>query len=254
MDYDIAALMSPPDYKLFKRVLCVQPHPDDNEIGMGGTIAVLAGLGCEVHYLNVTKGDQGNNDQTATPTQTAKTRMRETELAGRHLGAAHFHYLAHGDGILGSTLHNVHALSIEIASVIRQVQPDAVFCPDPSLPYEGHLDHIVTGHAVANAFQMSGRKSIGDMPATKPCNVQAIGYYFTANPNTVVDITDVFERKFEAIAMHESQMDAQTLQLYRVYFGMKGQELAAGKGFALGEGLRLLSRLHTHCFVDAMRV
>ena len=73
-------------------------------------------------------------------------------------------------------------------------------------------------------------------------------------PNTVVDISAVFEKKFEAIALHDSQMDAQTLAMYRVYFGMKGKELAAGKNFALGEGLKVLSPLHAHCFVDAARI
>ena len=54
--------------------------------------------------------------------------------------------------------------------------------------------------------------------------------------------------------LHDSQMDAQTLAMYRVYFGMKGKELAAGKNFALGEGLKVLSPLHAHCFVDAARI
>ena len=86
---------------------------------------------------------------------------------------------------------------------------------------------------------------------TIPCPLQAIGFYFTAKPNTVVDISDTFERKFEAIALHDSQMDPQTLGLYRIWFGLMGQELAAGKGFALGEGLKVLSQLHAHCFVKA---
>ena len=89
---------------------------------------------------------------------------------------------------------------------------------------------------------------------TQPHAASAIGYYFTAQPNTVVDISAVFEKKFEAIALHDSQMDAQTLAMYRVYFGMKGKELAAGKNFALGEGLKVLSPLHAHCFVDAARI
>ena len=89
---------------------------------------------------------------------------------------------------------------------------------------------------------------------TQPHAASAIGYYFTAQPNTVVDISAVFEKKFEAIALHDSQMDAQTLAMYRVYFGMKGKEQAAGKNFALGEGLKVLSPLHAHCFVDAARI
>ena len=46
MDFDVKALLAPPNPFTFKKILCVQPHPDDNEIGMGDTIAVLAAQGC----------------------------------------------------------------------------------------------------------------------------------------------------------------------------------------------------------------
>jgi len=244
---DIRALLAPPDIMQCRKVLCIQPHPDDNEIGMGGIIAKLAAAGCEVHYLTVTNGDQGNKDRSASPEETAKIRHAETIAAGTCLGAREFHFLDHGDG----TLNDVHALSYEIAGVIRKVQPDAIFAPDPWLNYECHLDHEITGRAAANAFLMAGRAHFPDGGATGPCAVGAIGYYFTSKPNTVIDITDTFGKKFEAIALHDSQMDPQTLGLYRVWFSMLGQELAAGKGFPLGEGLKVLSPLHSHCFVKA---
>lgn len=233
---DVQELLSPPDIFECERVLCIQPHADDNEIGMGGTIAVLADEGCQVHYLTVTNGDRGNKDKQATRELTAAVRKEEAMAAGRHLGASHFHFLEKGD----STLSDVWSLSEDILKVLQDVQPDAVFCPDPWLPYETHLDHIVTGRASASAFCKYGQG--------------AIGYYFTANPNTVVDISDVFDRKFEAIAMHESQMTQEILMMYRIYFTMKGQELAGEEDFELGEGLKMLSALHSHCFVDALFV
>ena len=247
MGFDIAALLAPPDIMKCKRVLCIQPHPDDNEIGMGGIIAKLAQNGCEIHYLTVTNGDMGNKDPNATPAQTAATRRRETEAAGKHLGAVQFHYLDHGDG----TLQDVLGLSVEIASVIRKVQPQAIFAPDPWLHYECHLDHEITGRAAANAFLMAPRSHFPDGGETAPCAVDAIGFYFTSKPNTVIDISDTFDQKFEAIALHDSQMDPQTLAVYRIWFSMLGQELAAGKDFPLGEGLKVLSPLHAHCFVKA---
>ena len=248
--FDVGALLAPPQIMDARRVLCIQPHPDDNEIGMGGTIAVLAARGCEVHYLTVTDGDLGNRDITATREQTAEQRRKETETAGRHLGATFFHYLHHGD----STLKDVKELSIEIAQVIRKVQPEVIFCPDPYLHYEGHYDHVVTGLAAADAFHLSG---VRHFPLEDGClafNAGAIGFYFTAQPNTVIDISAYFERKFEAIALHQSQMDGKTLAMYRVYFQMKGVELAKDRGFALGEGLKVLSPLHMHCFVDAHKI
>ncbi|MBQ3487047.1 MAG: PIG-L family deacetylase, partial [Clostridia bacterium] len=181
------------------------------------------------------------------PEETAALRHQEALDAGRCLGATHFHFLDHGDG----TLEAVLPLSVEIASVIRKVQPQAIFAPDPWLNYECHLDHQITGKAAANAFLMAGRGHFPDGGATQPCRLSAIGFYFTSKPNTVVDITDTFDKKFQAMALHRSQLDAQTLGLYRVWFGMMGQELAAGKGFPIGEGLKVLSPLHAHCFVKA---
>jgi len=243
-------MLAPPKITGAKRVLCIQPHPDDNEIGMGGTIAVLAQTGCQVHYLTVTTGDLGNRDRAATREQTAAKRHEEVEVAGRHLGAQEFHFLSHGD----STLENVLDLSIEIAQVIRMIKPEVIFCPDPYLNYEGHYDHVVTGRAAANAFHLSGVNHFPVEDGLTPWNASAIGFYFTAHPNTVIDITACFERKFQAIALHDSQMDDQTLAMYRVYFQMKGTELAKGRGFALGEGLKVLGPLHMHCFVDAEKL
>jgi len=234
--FDVKALLSTPDIMGCKRVLCIQPHPDDNEIGMGGIIAVLAQSGCEVHYLTVTNGDKGNKNKQSTPEQTAAIRRQEVIAAGRHLGASNFHFLDKGDGMLS----DIPGLSKEIAAVMREVEPEAVFCPDPWLQYEAHYDHIVTGRAAAAAFIAYGRG--------------AIGYYYTANHNTVIDISSVFEKKFEAIVLHDSQMEPQTLAMFRVHFGMKAQQLADGRGFALGEGLKVLSALHCHCFVDAIHI
>ena len=47
--FDAGALLAPPDIMQARRVLCVQPHPDDNEIGMGGIVAALAAAGCEIY-------------------------------------------------------------------------------------------------------------------------------------------------------------------------------------------------------------
>ncbi|MDR3248758.1 MAG: PIG-L family deacetylase [Treponema sp.] len=247
---EAVALLTPPEILGCKRVLCIQPHPDDNEIGMGGIIARLAAASCEVHYLTITNGNQGNRDRRAAAEETAAQRRKETKAAGQYLGAKKFHFLDHDDG----SLDDVLGLSAEIAAVIRRVRPEAVFCPDPWLPYEAHWDHVVTGRAAANAFLMSGRVRLPGGENTEPWNAQAIGYYFSAQPNTVIDISAWFDKKMEAVALHDSQIDEQTLGMYRIYFQMKGAELAGNRGFALGEGLKVLSPLHSHCFVDAVRI
>ncbi|MEK3905428.1 PIG-L deacetylase family protein [Paenibacillus sp. FSL R7-0179] len=246
----LAALMSPPDLSGCRTVLCIQPHPDDNEVGIGGTIASFAERGCEIHYLTVTNGDLGAVDEQLSSAGIAAIRASELEAAGRLLGATVFHQLDHGDG----TLEHIPALAGEIAEIIRTVQPDVVLCPDPWLSYEAHYDHIVTGRAAAQAVLSSGLPLYPRGTLTRPWQPKAIGFYFTAEPNTVIDITDHFERKFAAMALHVSQFNEEQLAMYRFYFGEQGRQLAEGRGFGLGEGLKVLSPLHLHCFVDARRI
>ncbi|MEK5031521.1 PIG-L deacetylase family protein [Paenibacillus sp. FSL R7-0302] len=246
----LAALMSPPDLSGCRKVLCIQPHPDDNEVGMGGTIAAFAERGCEIHYLTITNGDLGAVNEQVSSVEIAAIRALELKAAGQKLGAAVFHQLAHGDG----TLEHIPALAGEIAEVIRTVRPDVIFCPDPWLSYEAHYDHIVTGRAAAQALLSSGLPLYPRGTSTRPWQPQAIGFYFTSKPNTVIDITAHFEQKFEAMALHRSQFSEEILAMYRIYFREQGRQLAEGRGFELGEGLKVLSPLHLHCFVDARRI
>lgn len=244
------ALLAPPDIQNCKKILCVQPHPDDNEVGMGGIISSFADKGCEVHYLTVTNGDMGSLDEQISPEAITAIRMQELEDAGRYLGASEFHYLNRGDG----TLDNIPALAQEIAEIIRTVQPEAIFCPDPWLSYEAHYDHIVTGKAAAHAFLSSGLPHYPRGTTSRPWQPSAIGFYFTANPNTIIDTTQSFEKKFEAIGRHRSQFNDDILSMYRIYFEEKGRQLAEGKSFELGEGLKVLAPVHLHCFVDAVHI
>lgn len=191
MPLEISEWLSTPDILVCKKALCIQPHPEDNEVGMGGIIAVLAQKGCEIHYLTVTNGGLGSPSPSVNFDETVALRHDETIAAGRHLGAPVFYFLAHDDG----TLQDVPALTREITEEIRKVQPDAIFCPDPWLNYESHYDHVTTGRASANAVIMSGLHSYPKGDTNTPWTPTAIGFYFTSKPNTIIDISAVFEQK-----------------------------------------------------------
>ncbi len=244
---EMMAFFSAPDIMKGKKALCVQPHPDDNEVGMGGIIPVLVANGVKVEYLTVTDGSLGAYVPELKGEVLASVRKQEAKDSGEYLGATAFHFLNKKDGNLCS----VKKIAYEIAEIIREGEFDMVFCPDPYLPYEGHNDHIVVGKAVAQAFISCNLLEYPEGTKTKPASPYAIGFYFTNKPNTVIDITDTFEKKFQAMAMHQSQMNQELLTLYRAYFGMRGEKLAEGKGFAVGEGLKVLSPIHLHCFPEA---
>ncbi|MFI3212148.1 MAG: PIG-L deacetylase family protein [Eubacteriales bacterium] len=242
----IQGLFAPPDIMKGKKALCVQPHPDDNEVGMGGIVKVLTEAGCEVDYLTVTDGGLGALSPALTGEALVAVRKMEIEAAGEILGVNGYHNLGLEDG----TLNDIPKLAGQIAEVIREGQYDMVFCPDPWLSYEAHWDHVVTGRAVAQAFISCSLMEYPKGTKTSPCAPFAIGFYFTSKPNTVIDITDCFNLKMQAMAAHQSQMPEQLLELYGTYFTMRGMKLAEDREFQLGEGLRVMSPLHMHCFAE----
>ena len=233
-------LIQPPALDACRKVLCVQPHPDDNEIGMGGIVAKLAAGGVQVDYLTVTDGalgDQGLHDRSLS---LAEVRRAEAEAAGRLLGVTDFHWLDLPDG----GLDDVAGLARQVAAIIRAGRYDAVFCPDPWCAYEAHWDHVVCGRAVAYAALIYDLGQAADNATLK-----AVGFYFTASPNTVVDVSAHFPAQLQALAAHRSQVSPETLQLYTGYLAWRGQQLTGSE--AIGQDLKMLSPLHLHCIPEA---
>lgn len=247
---DFQELLIPPDLFNYKSILCIQPHPDDNEIGAGAIIAKLASKGCCISYLTVTNGNLGSDDPNLSKEEIAEIRSKELQNAGKHLGVSSFYSLDYDDG----SLENVTELARDICGIIRKIKPQAVLCPDPYLPYEAHNDHRVTGLAASKAVLSSGSVHYETKNYEKPCSIEAVGYYFTSSPNIIVDVTDFMAKKFEAMAMHESQMGGGNFRMFQAYFSMKAAELGKVKGFQAGEGLKVLRPIHLHCFVDANRI
>ena len=241
----LASLMSPPDITGLKKVLCVQPHPDDNEIGMGGIIAKLTAGGCRVDYLTVTDGSLGDIGLTDGSRPLAQVRRQEAIAAGKHLGVTDFLFLEEKDG----SLNDVPALAAKIAEILRAGGYDGVACPDPWNRYEAHRDHVVTGQAVTQAAINCNLLHYPEGTETAPTEISAVMLYFTQNVNTVLDISQFFNRKMEAVALHTSQIDMQTLQLYTGYFAFRGQKMTGSQ--AIGEGVKALTPLHLHCIPEA---
>ena len=173
----ILSLFAPPKIEGVKKILCVQPHPDDNEIGMGGIISLLTKKGVQVDYLTVTDGSLGDTGIPYGEESLAEVRRRETEMAGKALGVTTFHYFSIPDG----TLSDVGELSRRIAELLRRERYDAVAAPDPWNSYEAHNDHVVTGKAVAQASISCNLKKYPENTDTESLNLSAVLFYFTSN-------------------------------------------------------------------------
>lgn len=183
------AVASPVDFLAFG------PHPDDIEIGLGGTVATHVRQGHSVGLCDLTRGELGSNG-------TVDERRREAEAAGQVLGAVWRANLEWPDGGIGRP--DLETTQIQSAvGLIRRCQPAVV-----AIPYwrDRHPDHEAASRVLRIAVFRAGlRRYEADGDAWKPGTTC---YYFindTGVPSFVVDVSDVYETKRRALACHASQ-------------------------------------------------
>lgn len=242
--YDLIPI---PDLRSFTHVLCVQPHPDDNEIGAGGTIAALSAQGTRVSYLTISKGKGGSN---ALSSKTlVETRQAELRAAGEVLGASHFEQLDLADAHYPQPREITEA----VVEVIRSLKPDLVMSVDPHLPYEAHPTHRVTGQAVLDACLFASMKHFPqpDGHNSDPHEVQAVALYATARPNVYFDVSETFELKLKAIRKHATQFDDAAFETLSRYLRFRAQLDGQSAQVALAERFKLLPSPLTHMMVES---
>lgn len=183
-------------------ILAVGCHPDDIEIGCGGTLAKYAAAGHTVYTAHVANGNLGH--AVIRPDELRKIRTLEAEAAGKRLGAADVFNLDVGD------LHvsEFDEATVEaVARLIRRTAPDVLITHAP----EDYMrDHVQTGRVVFNAsFASSVPHYAEDAPAhAKICPIYYMDTLAGVNflPGEYVDVSDFIETKLEALACHESQI------------------------------------------------
>ena len=124
------------------RLMCVLAHPDDESLGVGGTLARYASEGVETHIVMGTRGEKGRyGEGIEFPGFAAVGKIREAELhaAARELGVHEVHFLDYIDGSLAQVDH-AEAIA-KISTHLRRVRPQIVITFGPEGAY-GHPDHI----------------------------------------------------------------------------------------------------------------
>jgi N,N'-diacetylchitobiose non-reducing end deacetylase len=251
---DIKQLLGLKPLEELKSILCVQPHPDDNEVGAGGTLAKLAANGCRIVFVTVTDGRFGTTDPTVDPDVLVETRRLERERAGQLLGVSKQITLGFSDGGNYTEREVMEAL----IPIIREEQPELVMTVDPWMPYEAHPDHYKVGRAVAAAVLAAD--TIGFPESGQPFAVPQVGFYATSYPNTFIDITAYWAKKMEAILTHNSQFNTPDWPLLSQFFAYQASELfqvlknnggtEAPGGFA--EAFKVLATRQLHFFPAAV--
>jgi bacillithiol biosynthesis deacetylase BshB1 len=175
-------------------VLAIGPHPDDVELGCGGTLALAARQGRRVGILHLTRGERGTR---GTPEQ----RLAEAEQAAAALGAVELAFLDCGDGALRYGEPEEEAL----IEVLRTWRPELVLGPPR---HDRHPDHERGHRLVAAAAFYSGLQARGSraMAAHRPAAVFSYMQHHTFVPSFVVDVTAVWEAKMAALAAYRSQL------------------------------------------------
>jgi len=221
-------------------VLAVYAHPDDPEVSCGGTLARWAAAGAEVMVCVCADGDKGSLDPAVIPAELAARRREEVMAAGRVLGVAGHHFLGYRDG----QLEDDAELRGRLVALVRRLKPEVVICPDPTAVFFGqhyanHRDHRVVGWAALDAVAPAAANPHyfpGAGPAHQPAALYLSG---TLEPDVWVDITEVVERKAQAVACHLSQV-GEPGEWLRTVVRQRAEAGGRRAGVRYAEGYRLL--------------
>jgi bacillithiol biosynthesis deacetylase BshB1 len=174
-------------------ILAIGIHPDDIELGCGGTVIVAADGGHDVVMVDLSDGAASTNG-------TLDEREREAARAAEIMGVTGRQNLSLPDTAIQS---EDPAQVRRLVSAIRTARPEVVLAPSSDDP---HPDHASGGTLVRRAVYLAGIR--GYQPDEERWSVQTVMIYggrVEVEPHLIVDITSTQKTKMLAIAAHESQ-------------------------------------------------
>jgi len=180
-------------------ILAFGAHPDDVELGCGGTIAKMVDLGKKVGVIDLTKGELGTRGN-------VDLRKKEAQKAAEILNLSLRENLGFRDGFFLNDEKN----KLKIINKIRQYQPDIVFC---NAKEDRHIDHGRAGVLVAESCFLSGLKKIEtfdtENKSQKAWRPKYVFHYMQWNempPTFVVALNEKYlNTKIKAVKAFESQ-------------------------------------------------
>lgn len=178
-------------------VLAFAAHPDDVEISSGGTVAKLVAAGKKVGIIDLTKGELGSRGS-------GEIRLEEAKAASEVLGLSARHNLGLADGFFEDS----DTTQLLVIEQIRKYRPDVILCNSVT---DRHPDHGRASEVVSRASFLSGLRKVETFEDGNPqefWRAKAVYHYiqdYHIEPDFVVDVTDHFDKKMEAIRAFASQ-------------------------------------------------
>ncbi len=177
-----------------ERVLACAPHPDDEVLGCGGTLALHAAQGDPVHVVIAFDGLLGLE-----PQWPRDTREREARKAADALGLRHYQFLNHPEGHV-LTPAEFEAGVRQMAGLIEALTPDVIYAPWPG---EAHLDHKTLARVMFRAAQFTRTKA----------EIWGYEVWTPLRADRVIEISSAWPKKLQALAEYASQLGSTNLTL-----------------------------------------
>jgi bacillithiol biosynthesis deacetylase BshB1 len=178
-------------------ILILASHPDDAELGCGGTILKHIALGHKVGVVDFTRGELGTRG-------TPAMREQEAKDSANILGLTVRDNLGLPDGFFQNTREH----QLQVVRAIRKYQPDLVLA---NATYDRHPDHGRGSDLAFEASFLSGLakvETLSENGAQAPWRPRALYHYIQSQfmkPDFVVDISDTWDKKLEAIRAYKTQ-------------------------------------------------
>ena len=190
-------------------ILAFGPHPDDVELGCGGTLAALQTRGTSFGIVDLTRGEMGTRG-------TPERRAREAAEAARILGARFRTNLDLGDG----DLRTDRAAQRLVVDAVRRARPRLVLAP---LVLDRHPDHVRASRLVADASWYAGLSKLETgLPPHRPDQVVFYAAYVLVTPTFLVDVSATFATKIAALRAYRSQFHDENSSEPGTYVSSKG--------------------------------
>lgn len=178
-------------------LLVISPHPDDDVLGAGGTMALASERGQGVFAVYVTDGGGSpRKDLRITAEEMAARREKEALTSLKTIGAAGGFFLRHQSRDLAAG--GGAEVREDLAQILKLLKPAEVYLP---APYERHRTHqLCTGLA------LDALRSAGDWPF-KAYGYSLWGSFWGGKERFARDIGSVIRKKVEAVSAHASQIE-----------------------------------------------